>query len=792
MVLVAGVAAAVTGCGRGGAEPGVKHHPTADTVLRAMVDAYQAADAYQDRAVVCLSYRRDGRDFKDEAPLAVRWQAPNRVHVQAYQAYVVSDGQQLCAQIRDEATRDFDGQLAQRRAPERLALADLYEYDEVLSLAFRQGLTGYPLQLDLLLGTEPLAVLRSDQATRELLEPSMLDGRTCQRVAIDTPDGRFVLWIDEASHVLRRAEYPAATFAREIAEDVAVEEVRLTAEFRGATFANRLAADAFAMQRPPQAKQVKKFVPPPREMPSELIGKTTSAFAFADLAGGTVSSDALGDKIKVLLWFNDHPACRSSVQQLNQVYQQYRQHSRVAIYAVCTEPATVSDEQIGQLLQLWQVEVPGVRDVQAFGRDLFQIPWAPTMVVLDGNNVLHIFEVGANPNLVAELPQVLERLVAGENLAGEILDQFHQARVKYEQMLARGEPDALDTAPDGAPVAAATSPGLLRLRPAWTSTELTAAGNILAIDQGTGDTTFLVHDGWRSIVELAADGRVTARHELDLPDMAAVSQLQSALDGQNSRYYVAWSLRSNQVHVFDATWHRVLSYPPSSVPHDGVQDALLADLNADGKLELCVGFWGAAGVHCVTLDGTPLWTSNRVSHVFSLAVAPRADNPHVLWVATASGQVVPLDQHGQTGTLANPNGQLIHHIYSTGDASHGATPYCGIAYGTDGRRLALGLTPEPRSQWRYTLPSGSFPSQIRFVTAAALLGTEDRQWLIAGPEGSLHVVSQDGKFTDYFHTGSSLAGIAGGHHGTHGVLVISTGQDVRAWEVSPPETASRH
>ena len=544
------------------------------------------------------------------------------------------------------------------------------------------------------------------------------------------------------------------------------------------------------MDFPPQAKRVKKFVPPPREIPSELIGKTTTSFAFADLAGSTISSDSLGDRIKVLLWFNDHPACRSSVQQLNQVYQQFKAQPRVAIYAVCTEPATVSDGQVGQLLQLWQVDLPAVRDVQAFGRDLFQIPWAPTMVVLDGNNVLHIFEVGANPNLVAELPQVLERLAAGENLAGEILEQFRQARTKYAQassVVSRTHRLPRPTRHrwrlrrrHTCCVCALPGPAKTCRRPAisWRST----MGRTIPHFWFTTVGTRL----WNSAAKVVSPLDTNSICPKWRPS-ASCNRLGMA--GSSATMWPG-HCAALQAHVFDTQWHRVLSYPPSSVRHDGVQDALLADLDANGSLELCVGFWGTAGVHCVSLEGAVLWTNNQVSHVFSLAAAQQPGNPCALWVASASGQVIPLDQHGQAGQLANQTGQLIHHVFSAGDPLCGTAPYCGIAYGTDGRRLALGLTPEPRSQWRYDLPAGSFPSQIRFVAAATLLSAQQWQWLIAGPEGSLHIISQDGMFTDSFLTGSSLAGLAGGQHNNQGILVISTGDGVRAWEVSPPETAA--
>ena len=64
---------------------------------------------------------------------------------------------------------------------------------------------------------------------------------------------------------------------------------------------------------------------------------------------------------------------------------------RVAIQAVCAEASSFTDEQIAALTQAWHVDLPIVRDLQALGRDLFQVPWAPTLVVLDGKNVVQIY-----------------------------------------------------------------------------------------------------------------------------------------------------------------------------------------------------------------------------------------------------------------------------------------------------------------------------------------------------------------------------------------------------------------
>ena len=107
-----------------------------------------------------------------------------------------------------------------------------------------------------------------------------------------------------------------------------------------------------------------------------------------------------------------------------------------ACYAVCTEPSSVSHAQVQALARRWGSDVPLVRDLQAFGRDLFRIPFAPTLVVLNARGVVQAFEVGANPNLATDLPARLRLLAAGEDLAAAQLTQYRQQQALYQQKLA--------------------------------------------------------------------------------------------------------------------------------------------------------------------------------------------------------------------------------------------------------------------------------------------------------------------------------------------------------------------
>jgi hypothetical protein len=339
-------------------------------------------------------------------------------------------------------------------------------------------------------------------------------------------------------------------------------------------------------------------------------------------------------------------------------------------------------------------------------------------------------------------------------------------------------------------LAAASQPELLQLKPLWTREDLVAAGNLIALPTAAGDDSqFLMHEGFRSIVELDSDGKVLARHELELPESAAVSQLQTAVGRDGHRYYVTWSLRSPQVHVFDRRWKHVLSYPSPALQHEGVADALLADLDGDGVLELCVGFWGTTGVHAVSLNGSCLWSNNELSHISSLAVEGASSATSTVWAASASGQVAALDRQGRV-QAANPTDRPLHHLFGSHADPSGAG-LCAIAYETTGRRLALDLNASASPRWKYELPAGSFQNPIRFATSAPLLDRENRQWVFAGPDGSVHIVAGDGQLHDHFFTGLQLTGIAAGRRGSTGLLVISSASGVKAWQVELPSTAAR-
>ena len=64
----------------------------------------------------------------------------------------------------------------------------------------------------------------------------------------------------------------------------------------------------------------------------------------------------------------------------------------------------------------------------------------------------------------------------------------------------------------------------------------------LAMIAADGPTKILVFDGDRSIVELDGEGKVTARHKLEIPEKSAVNFLRTTVDGEGHRYFLAFAV----------------------------------------------------------------------------------------------------------------------------------------------------------------------------------------------------------------------------------------------------------
>ena len=84
------------------------------------------------------------------------------------------------------------------------------------------------------------------------------------------------------------------------------------------------------------------------------------------------------------------------------------------------------------------------------------------------------------------------------------------------------------------------------------------------------------------------------------------------------------------------------------------------------------------------------------------------------------------------------------------------------------------------------MPAGTYASQVETPISAQMLSGDGYQWIFAGPDGSIHIVSDDGGFFDYFNTGQQVTGISADHSSGGGRLIVSSLDHVTAYELREP------
>ncbi len=278
-----------------------------------------------------------------------------------------------------------------------------------------------------------------------------------------------------------------------------------------------------------------------------------------------------------------------------------------------------------------------------------------------------------------------------------------------------------------------------------------------------------------AVVELDEQGKVVARQELDIPDTAVVNYLRTAVDGQGKRYFVASGNGQPQLFVFDDSWKKILAFPkPENGAAEGVWDVQIADLKGDGKPQLLVGYWGDVGVQGVALDGNRVWRDRSIQFVFRLATTePDATGRRHMLATHNRGTIAAFDADGKAEKeITIPNRNVYYIVADDLDRS-GKNSYCCLAGTATGENSALGVALDGRELWNYTLPPGVHGRPVEVITTGDLAGDGTRDWILAGPDGSIHVVAADGKPIDKFNTGSALAGAGAAKIGERRVLLIS-------------------
>lgn len=768
-----------------------------------LVQRYSGLSGYSDDTLLTLTYHfDDGRTEVDQTNLSVQFARPNRLSLRVAsednRVLVASDGTQMTARIIDPITKNFDNQVVVRDAPETLSITDIYKATEVVD-PITPGemvsvLMGAPTGLDmtplsLLLGEGQLfELVRSDGpgevALRDLglqAMPNGLESARYQVVSATVGNETYRIWVRPDSGEIRRIEFPPTR------SDLppGIKKIELVAEFSDVRFSSD---DEFKAHD--EGQEVSHFVLPPLEPPTELFGEVVEGLVLENRSGELLDVSQGDEKISVLAWFHNHPASRLVIDRLEDVKNRFESRG-VRFIPVFVE----SSENLSKL-DAWQSASSVWFDPKAGGRDVLGVTEAPTAVVLGRDASVQYFEVGANPNIGNDVSVVLERLLSGQNVAKETLAVTQQAQAAYQQQL------ALAKAGDGwieqteATMPAASEPTKLQLTKKWSSNEVTEPGNMLIVPGKKKH--ILVADGWNKLVILDPDGALKRRINLSLPAEEGITILRAGKDERDRALIAAATRGGRHAFLFDFGGKLIMQYPRIANEEAIISDIAVGELTK-GKPQLLVGWQGNLGVHGVSVSGKQLWTNRVMPGVESLSVAAdRAARNKFAAVAGETGSIYLVDNAGRTSREAKFGPSAVHRIVSWPASARSfeglianelpqgddAAIHCGFAFSPSGQAIAIGANIDWEPVWQHTLPPGVYRHQI---DAAQTIEIDElgHAWLFAGPDGSVHCVSLDGKFRDTWTVGDHIRGLAALNvGGSKPVVVVNTDGGVTAFEVN--------
>ncbi len=759
---------------------------TGREVLNRMIVVYRKASSYADAGTVHLLAESGSQKIVDEtANFSLTLVRPNKVRLQAYQAMLVCDGTKLYAAIES-----MPGQVVVKQAPPRVTMKTLYA-DRMLAVALTRGIAGAMPQIMLLLADEPIKALLSDTEEPELSKSGQIEGRDCYRVQLRRPDGMITFWIDQETFILRRVVLPTDEIRQAIGQQGPVDRVSLVAEFSGAQIDGKIDPKAFEFEMPKDVEIVKFFVP---QHIAQLLSKKVPDFKFHDLDGKPVTSESLAGKITVLdFWATWCGPCRQSLPNLEKIYQQYKDNPKVAFYAVSVDQPKVENKDLVKTFEDLKVTVPILRDSEQSAA-AFKFTGIPTTFIIGADGVVQDCEAGGDPKLTEELSEKIGKLLAGENIYEKPLKKYQEQLDQYAKMMetsSESEPAAGESVIEERKLpevktAPRTEPATMKLTSLWKCAEVKSPGNILIVGGKNGPARLAVVENWKSVAEVGLDGKLIALHKLNLAENEVIGSLRSAAGADGKRYTVAFLSTQQRCHVLDENWNLAVSYPEDALtkPHSGIADVELGDLDGDGNLKMYVSYWGVVGVQAASLEGKRLWANRSISNVVGMAIgAPDEKQRRKLYCTNNTGSLVVLDAEGKRqGEIGIPE-RMLHWIVAADLRGDKQVLWCGMAAPRLGENLAVGLSLGGEDLWNYPLPPGVQPQPIEPIIPGRITRDGPGQWILPGPDGSIHFISADGKPFDKFNSGVTLQGLATVEIDGQPALVISSAEGLEAWKV---------
>ena len=213
--------------------------------------------------------------------------------------------------------------------------------------------------------------------------------------------------------------------------------------------------------------------------------------------------------------------------------------------------------------------MPILRDPDLEARERLKIIGLPTTFFIDAKGMLQDCIVGDSPLAAATTTRKLEKLLAGEVLAGQTMEEFQQRLKEYEKEVDLQFSGEAQTATvqqaKPTPPAAKSEPKKFHLASLWKCTAI-QSGRETSLSRGNRWKAANLRDrrlqgdyrdrlGWQGC----------SNHKANLADEEIFTLLRTAAGSDGKRYFVAFAPWQQRFHLFDENFKHLLSYPDSAL-----------------------------------------------------------------------------------------------------------------------------------------------------------------------------------------------------------------------------------
>lgn len=733
---------------------------TGADILTRMVESYSSSSAYSDRAVLYMTYRtEEGQPVQEPMPWSVHYEKrTQKFSGRFYHSVVKYDGQLLGCQVFDIETENHGDQYLMISEP-TLPLDRLLQDSE--ARRFLGGYSELPMRLDssalvesllpptltLLTGQVDFPWLtQPDQVTR--LEDQLIEGVVCFHVQTQFRKQPCEFWIEQDTGLIHQILFPNDLLQTDLEEIKRIDDLKIVARFHDCKFNQKSDEKNFVITPPETANLVSEFVILPDAFPSDLIGKKAPELQFQSPSGNLVTSKSFADKPSAFFWVPAWGA-EQEIKTFNELKHRYGDQVNFGLLyseAQMKDPAGSSfklNSAFAELLRSTGSTIPLYCDFNLNAFSQLQIKGFPSVIVMDEDSTIHFVKASSEIDWANELDATIQRVMKGENLAQEVIDEYgkfySRYRAKLREVEFRFNQPSL--------VAQSVSTPINRTQRAttvWSSDSLLRPGNLSTTQIGD-EVVIAVLDGFRTIVLLDESGKPTLRREINLPENQAVTRIRTS-NYRGKLVVAVFNKLGSQVHWFDEQLQPMGKFPLVPSSKIKLEDCQFAKSNGTMGLLAAAQNTGLFQVNLESSEAKKVTSRSAKEFCITNQAVAGVDNGAPF--CSTLPDFNPSTFSGWHFVDIQGNKQM-----TTDDDSEN---FCALGTTQDGVWQALGLDSHFTITWKANVGGQDFTNDIEPITT----DHQHNVWLIASTEPEISIYTHHGELIDRREVEGELKGVA--------------------------------